>query len=213
MNNNHSSNAQRRHAVAHRPHRVAGLALVVALGMSTAACGSDDGAAADPPPTTTTPSTDAPATDEPTADLAVVTVRLQDFGFVGLPTTVPVGTRLEVVNEADYELHELVAIRLPDDETRGVHDLVHDMEALGALMAGGPPATVLLAPPGGGQIAAVGDGTLTEAGRYLILCAIPTGVAPDVYLQAAAESAGGPPQVEGGPPHLAHGMFAELVVE
>jgi hypothetical protein len=45
------------------------------------------------------------------------------------------------------------------------------------------------------------------------MCAIPTGVDPDVYLQAAAEAAGGPPEVEGGPPHFLHGMAAELIVE
>ena len=37
-------------------------------------------------------------------------------------------------------------------------------------------AAVLLADPGGEQIAAIGDGVLSEPGRYLLLCAIPTGV-------------------------------------
>jgi hypothetical protein len=83
---------------------------------------------------------------------------------------------------------------------------------LGAIIGAAEPATVLLAEPGGEQIPAVGDGTLTEPGRYLILCAIPTGVDPAVYLKAAAESAGGPPQVEGGPPHFVNGMFAEVTV-
>jgi hypothetical protein len=77
----------------------------------------------------------------------------------------------------------------------------------------GAPATVLLAAPGGPQIAAVGDGTLTRPGRYAIVCVIPTGADPDAYLQAAAESDEGPPEVDGGPPHIAQGMFAELVVE
>ena len=40
---------------------------------------------------------------------------------------------------------------------------------------------------------------------------IPTGADPAVYLEAAAAS-DGPPQVDGGPPHVAHGMFAELTV-
>ena len=31
-------------------------------------------------------------------------------------------------------------------------------------------------------------------------------------VHAAAESAGGPPQVEGGPPHFVNGMFAEVTV-
>ena len=45
------------------------------------------------------------------------------------------------------------------------------------------------------------------------MCSIPTGVAPAEYLAAAAQSGGEPPQVAGGPPHLAHGMYAELTVE
>ena len=72
---------------------------------------------------------------------------------------------------------------------------------------------MLLAAPDGEQIAAVGDGTLAEPGRYLLLCSIPTGVDPGDYLRAAAESAGGPPDVAGGPPHFVNGMFAELIVE
>ncbi len=59
----------------------------------------------------------------------------------------------------------------------------------------------------------VGDGTLNEPGRYLILCAIPTGADPAEYLAAAAASNGEPPQVAGGAPHLAHGMIDDLIVE
>jgi len=68
--------------------------------------------------------------------------------------------------------------------------------------------------PGGEVIPAVGDGTLAEPGRYVLICAVPTGVDPDVYLQAAAESGGEQPQIpEAGPPHLVHGMVAELTVD
>ncbi len=75
----------------------------------------------------------------------------------------------------------------------------------------GPPATVLLAPPGGEQIDAVGDGTLSEPGRYAIVCFVPTGADPEAFLSEAGPD--GPPEVEGGPPHIAHGMHAELVVQ
>ena len=87
-------------------------------------------------------------------------------------------------------------------------------EELGAIFGEGPPDTVLLAAPGGEQVDAVGDGTLTEPGRYVLACFIPTGVDPDAYLNAPA-SEEGPPQVPGadGPPHITHGMWAELVVE
>ena len=150
------------------------------------------------------------AEPEPEAD-DTVEVRLVDYGFDGLPDEVAAGTQLTITNEADAELHELVAFRLPDDESRSVTELAQlPPEELMATL--GDPVTVLLAEPGGETVAAVGDGTLTEPGRYAILCFIPTGVDPSEYLQAAAESEGGPPQVDGGPPHFVHGMIAELTV-
>jgi hypothetical protein len=104
----------------------------------------------------------------------------------------------------------LVAFRLPDDEERSIDELVHPSpgELVGAL---GEPVAVMLAVPGGDPIHAVGDGTLSEPGRYAVMCFIPTGADPGEYLAAAAESEG-PPQVDGGPPHFVHGMAAELTV-
>ncbi|MFP3907004.1 MAG: hypothetical protein ACLFWR_08215 [Acidimicrobiales bacterium] len=93
-----------------------------------------------------------------------------------------------MVNEAPSELHELVAVLLPEDEDRSVDELVGlPPEEMGPALFAVEPATVLMAAPGGEQIAAVGDGTLSEPGRYAILCVIPTGVEPEVYFAAAAE--------------------------
>lgn len=155
----------------------------------------------------------AACSDDDAADgPGVVEVIGVDFAFQNVPESVPVGTRLTFVNEAPTELHELVAIRLRDEEERPAAELMQlPPEEMRAAFAG-DPVMVLLAAPGGEQIAAVGDGTLTEAGRYLLICAIPTGVDPDAYLAAAAQSEGGPPQIEGGPPHIVHGMWAELEV-
>jgi len=140
-----------------------------------------------------------------------VEVTAVDFDFEGLPKTIEAGTRLTLTNGAPRELHELVAFRLPDDEDRPVADLLKLPEAeLSPLL--GQPTTVLLAAPGADQIPAVGDGTLTEPGRYLVMCSIPTGVDPAEYLSAAAASAVQKPDVPGGPPHFTSGMFAELTV-
>jgi hypothetical protein len=179
-----------------------GVAASAALALLLAACsGGDDGAA----------DADAAAAAETDGEADVVEVTLQDFAFVGLPDQVEAGTRFTVVNEAESELHELVAFRLPDDESRPVSELAElaPGELVGAL---GEPSTVLLAAPGGPMIPAVGDGTLAEPGRYAVMCFIPTGVEPQVYLDVAAETEEGPPQVEGGPPHFVQGMYAELTV-
>ncbi|MFP5488731.1 MAG: hypothetical protein ACLGHQ_10550, partial [Acidimicrobiia bacterium] len=162
-------------------------ALAAGCAVTLAACGDDAGAAAD----------------------GVFEVTMADFHYGDLPDEVPAGTRLEIENTSATELHELVAFRLADDDDRTVEEILDG--DLAGLLSTAPPATVLLAAPGGEQIAAVGDGTLTEPGRYLLLCAIPTGADPDEYLAAAATS-DGPPQVDGGPPHFVHGMADELVV-
>lgn len=134
-----------------------------------------------------------------------------DFAFEGLPDTIAAGSRLELTNQSPTELHELVAFRLLDDESRSIDDLVHhDPEAL---FAAGPPALVVLTPPDGEPFVAVGDGTLTEPGRYAIVCMIPTGVDPAEYLEALATSGDGPPKIPGADaPHLAHGMYTEVTV-
>jgi len=141
-------------------------------------------------------------------DDGVLTVAMSDFTYGDLPDEVPAGTRIEVTNESPNELHEFVTYRLDDSDGRDIDEIVADAEAL---LTGAQPVTVLIAAPGGEQIPAVGDGTLAEPGRYVILCAIPTGADVGEYLEAAATSEG-PPQVDGGPPHFMNGMYAEITV-
>lgn len=169
------------------------LTSLLTVGLLTA-CGSDaDGTSG------ATSTTAAPGT---------VQVAATDYAFDQLPDEVPAGTRLELTNESNVEIHELVAIRLADGDDRPVEEVLRD-PALEAT----PPATVLVTPPGAAQFAAVGDGTLTEPGRYVVLCTIPTGVSPQVFLDAVAAAGGGKPVIpNAGQPHLAHGMYAELVV-
>ena len=141
------------------------------------------------------------------------TVTASDYRFENLPRSVQAGTTLKLRNESTTELHEMVLFRLPDDEKRAVEDLVRLPEDELLAVFSGEAAMVLLAPPNrGDQIAAVGTGKLTERGRYAVLCFVPTGADPGAFLEAAATS-DGPPQVAGGPPHLAHGMFAEIIVK
>jgi hypothetical protein len=142
------------------------------------------------------------------------TVTAVDYRFDDLPSSVKAGTTLTLKNGSDKELHEMVLARLPDGETRSVEELMRLPEdQLGALFSG-PPALVMFAPPGDGEpILAVGDGKLSEKGRYLVMCSIPTGADPAAFLQAAQNSSGGPPEVAGGPPHFTHGMYGEITVK
>lgn len=190
--------------ISNRKH-LAGCALAAALALGLAACGDDDDstAAADPPP-------GADGGDDAAGD-EVVEVVAVDFAFEGVPDAIDAGTRLTLRNDAESELHELVAFRLDDDDTRTIEEIMalppEEMQAA----LGEAPSTVVLAAPGGDAIPAVGDGSLTEAGRYALICMIPTGVDPDEYL-TAAQTSDGPPDVGDGPPHIVHGMYAELEV-
>lgn len=169
------------------------------LAVALAACGTS----AD----TTTTTTTATAAPEPTT----IEVTATDYAYVGLAASVPAGTSFRLVNESTAEVHELVAIRLPDDEARPVSELVQlppdEMAAFFPLVE-----TVIIAPPNEEGFAVEGDGSLTRPGRYALICVIPTGADPDEYLTAASEAEGGPPEVAGGPPHIVNGMFAEIDV-
>ena len=212
----------------HRTTTIPGFTvLAVAAALALSACGDDaDGTTAvdetaapvAETPATTEATAETPATTEATAGTpattsdgaaaGVLNVTMDDFDYGDLPDEVPAGTRIEVTNASESEIHEFVAFRLADDDDRLMADIIGDLEGL---LTSGPPAAVLLAPPGGEQIAAVGDGTLAEPGRYVIVCVIPTGADPGEYLAAAAES-DGPPEVDGGAPHVMNGMYAELTV-
>ena len=163
--------------------------LVGTAALVLGACGSDETAESESP--------------------GVVDVTLTDFSFGDVPDEIPAGSRFQIDNESETELHELVAVRLEDGDDRTPREIVE--AGLEEVLAAGPPATVLLAAPGGQQIAAVGDGVIAAPGRYLLLCAIPTGADPQKYLDAAATS-DGPPDVDGGPPHFVNGMIDEVEV-
>ena len=160
-------------------------------------------------PVTTLPETTTTTTQAPREPIEI---RAVDYAFEGLPETVPVDAILTLVNESSVELHELAAIRLPDDETRSVDELVQlPPEELAAFFP--LVETVIIAMPGENGFPIEGTGMLRKPGRYLVICAIPTGANPDEYMAAAAQSTGGPPEVPGGPPHLAMGMYGQIIVE
>ena len=185
------------------------LALPLILAMAAAGCGDDEDDAA-PDAADALSATTAP--DDSNGGDAAVEVVAIDYGFEGLPDTIEAGTRLTLRNDSEHEIHELVAMAIPPEETRSAEELIALPEAELFAAIPGEPTLALVAPPGEESFVALGDETL-EAGRYLVFCGIPTGADPDEFLQAAQESTDGPPQVDGGPPHFASGMYAELTVE
>jgi hypothetical protein len=185
----------------YRP-RACFVAPALALSLLVAGCGDDDGDAS-------TTTTDV-AAQEP--DGAAVSVDAVDYRYEGLPAELASGAALALHNGSAAEMHELVLLRLPDDETRSVDELLALPEGQLEALFTGPPAAVLVAPPGADGVVALGDGTVGEPGRYLAMCYIPTGADPQAYLDALDANPGQPPVVEGGPPHFTAGMYQEVTV-
>jgi plastocyanin len=170
------------------------------------ACGDDDDSV--PATASSAPATNTPAPAEVSA--TSIEVRAVDYAFEGVPEKVAAGTTFTLVNESTEEVHEIVAIRIiSDSETRSVEELVQlpdeELEGIVAEM----PAMVIVAPPGEEGMVVLGDGTLSEPGRYGLLCFIPTGADPEAVMEAEGEF----PEEVGGPPHAFQGMFAEVIVE
>lgn len=133
-----------------------------------------------------------------------------DFAFEDVPDQVDTETVFTLRNDSDVEVHEMVAFALPAGlDGTAAEILAMPEEELGAVF-GGPPAMVIVVAPDGEEIT-VGDGTLSEPGRYILFCGIPTGADPEAFMAAAAESEG-PPDVAGGPPHFVHGMATTIEV-
>ncbi len=132
-----------------------------------------------------------------------------DYGYRDTPATVEAGTEFTLANTSEAEVHEIVALRVNDEETRPAAELLQlppEEQQDVATMVG-----VVVTFPDGESAAPQGPLVLDEPGRYIFACFVPEGADPDEFRGAMA-GAEGPPDVEGGPPHVALGMFAELTV-
>jgi plastocyanin len=200
MGNPTPNSDSRRLGRSRRPTTIVACALAALAVVAGAACGDDDASTA----------------TEAAADGQAVTITLNDYVFEGVLPTISSGTPIDVTNESAKEAHELTAFRLPDTETRSLAELqALPPDEFAALIPGAPALAFAALPNQDGELV-LGDGTLREPGRYLLACFIPTGADPDQVMTAmkaaAADPSAGPPQIEGGPPHIAAGMIAELVV-
>jgi plastocyanin len=150
-----------------------------------------------------------------------ITVTGFEYGFGGLPVSVPAGTSLAFTNTGE-EVHELILARKNDGVTESWEELLAlpDEEAfqkvttLGPLFAApGEPAAMGIGPTGPEPMSAL---TVEQEGEYIALCFIPQGMTelPDFSGEAPAPESPDPtassaPQ---GPPHVALGMRQAFTV-
>ena len=174
-------------------------ACLVSLALVSAACGSDDDTAGTADTTTTT--AEAP-------EVTTVDVIARDYEFEGVPDTIAAGSTISLTTEEGGEPHEFVAVLIPESETRSVEELIAlPEEELGALFAEEPPLVTIAFPGSTDQPGpVVGDGTLTEPGRYIYLCTFPQGTTVDDVANAQGPLEGDTP------PHFTLGMVGELTV-
>lgn len=117
-----------------------------------------------------------------------------DYEYEGLPDTVTAGTVAVTFDNQGTELHEIVLLRINDDVTQPIEELLALPEEEAMTMA--TPAGFAFAPAG------ESDTTFMELepGRYAAVCFIPEGT-------TSMDMPGM------GAPHFTMGMFAEFTAE
>ena len=139
-----------------------------------------------------------------------------DYSYSGIPDVAASGAELTFTNGSDAEVHEMILVKVIDVETRTIEELLElpeeESESLVEFQG------VLVALPGEDGSDPDGEGssiTVTEAGRYALVCFIPQGADPAILAEAmeSGDAAGGPPDMGDGTPHALLGMVAEFQVE
>lgn len=127
-----------------------------------------------------------------------------EYKFKGLSGTVAAGTKLRFTN-GGKEAHELVLIRVNDDEKRPLSKLLAlpEKESQKVTKFQG----VAVAAPGKEGKVVEGDLTLAKPGRYVGVCFIPVGT------KELPKGPGGEDKKPSGPPHFTKGMVAEFTVK
>lgn len=189
---------------ARRARRLLLVGLAVTALATVATTAGDDPAQHDGPINPCAPDAPADATaleGEPASSTATtVEVTAVDHEFEGVDDTYPDGDYGFQMTNRGREAHEMAVIRVKDGETRSVEELLElpDEEA--------EEITEYI----GGTVACPGEtaealGVQMTAGRYVMLCFIPTGLTPEVPSSEDAFE-------ELGPPHFTEGMVSEIRV-
>lgn len=168
--------------------------------------GTDDGASG----TTAVPDGSPPAnpcaagesgtlgeTEPPEAGATPVEVTAEEYEFEGLDAIDGTGEYALTLTNEGQELHELVLVRIDDDETRPIEELLQETDPSSFAT---DVAFVFACPGDSSAPTAV---SIDEPGRYVAVCFIPVGATPETPVEALEEM---------GPPHALQGMVAELQV-
>jgi len=126
-------------------------------------------------------------------DVETIDVTAAEYQFTGLPEDLDAGYYIVNFTNDGNELHELVAVRINDDVTLSVEELLALPEEEADTMIQFMSAA--FAAPGDTTVASL---NLVEPGRYAVVCFVPTGTTMD------AEGTG--------PPHAMEGMTQEMTV-
>ena len=143
--------------------------------------------------------TSDPADGERVGADAIITGR--DYVYEGITDVVRAGDTIAFVNASLEEAHELVVFPIAADETCPVEELWDELDPTGE------PVLVSVAGPSQDGQLYVGDGTITDPGRYLAICFLPVGGDPELIFEQEG------PVESDAPPHASVGMVAEIVVE
>src|SRR5690606_30532325 len=130
----------------------------------------------------------------------------------GVPETVEAGTSFTFTNGSAVEFHELVLFNIPEGEDRPIEELLALPEGEAEAIVGEPLGVAVAAPNEDGEVV-MGELTVNDPGRYVMLCFIPVGADPDAVATAMAGAGGEEPDLGDGPPHAMEGMVAEFTVE
>jgi plastocyanin len=143
-----------------------------------------------------------------------ISVTGQDYSFSGVPEVVASGAEFTFTNSSGAEVHEMVLVKVADVETRTIEELLELPEEESNTLV--EFQGVLVALPGEEGANPEGPGssiTVTEPGRYALVCFIPQGADPAAVSEAMAGGGEGPPDMGDGTPHALLGMWAEFQVD
>jgi hypothetical protein len=207
------------HQPAHRtrgPLIAIGAALAITLPILLIALFANAGPEGDVAATTTTsPSTVAPAP----VPSKIVQIEAFDYGYSGFDVEFFAGDAIELFNRSEVEFHNLVVIRLDDDDIRTVGEIAEmtpkgrntDSHSVQFIDAGRIVAAIGKMDASPGEDAFNGRIRLQRSGRYIAFDMIPQGADP-LALRRAVDTKAPSYLVAGGPLGYQHGMIVEFFV-